>query len=825
MKRIIFSLFVAFLAVISCTDPLTEGQGNTGKLEVTPAALEFSRTGGSELISLTTDAGSWSLKVDADWCVPARTSGKTSSTFKVEVKPNEGANRTATMLFSAPGCNDVKVSVVQRGTNSPMPAGMKYGANINEDNSVTLVFYEADNTGNKYYDFCYAIGDFNDWTVSDKYSMERDEDAKCWWITLTDLNPNTEYAYQYCLRKEGKNDVTVSDPYTEIVYDSGYDSRIPSTTYPGMKQISHKVDGLAAAFRIYKPLGYTWKVNDFKVEDKNDLVIYELHLRDFSATSDLNGALAELDYLETLGVSAIELMPIHEFEYNDSWGYNPTHFFALDKAYGTRDKYKEFIDACHQRGIAVFVDVVYNHATGLHPWARMYWGSSSVTSFNPWFNEYPAHPYNVNIDFNHTNPMVVSMVKESLANLLTEYKVDGFRFDLSKGFTQKKTDPDVAAWGRYDQTRIDILKGYADAIWAVNPNAVMILEHLSDWDEEKVLAEYGMQLWRNVNGEYRNAMLGSAGNFTNMYSTAPFGGFVGYMESHDEERICFDVIKEESAASVSWGICGTITDWASDIVMTEDKPFFVAKGVTFTATDMFKIRGNKSWDDAYNYGASTKGYKLPKNSGYTLTLGTSSQDMAVPAAGTYDIYFSPDAGKVWLMEPGKRPSDSEVPEIEHEDPLAAAMRRAGACAAFSLTVPGPKMIWQFGEIGYDISINVPDRTGRKPLKTDEYMAVPERKALYDTYAGLIRFRKENPRFFDKDASFTWTPSATIKTIKCTVDGKSFFVVGNFGKGTQTANITLPAAGTWTNWFDKTETFTGASQSIILKAGEFKLLVN
>ena len=68
---------------------------------------------------------------------------------------------------------------------------------------------------------------------------------------------------------------------------------------------------------------------------------------------DLQGAIQKLDYLERLGITAIELMPVQEFEGNDSWGYNPTFYFALDKAYGTSEMYKRFIDECHKRGIAV----------------------------------------------------------------------------------------------------------------------------------------------------------------------------------------------------------------------------------------------------------------------------------------------------------------------------------------------------------------------------------------------------------------------------------------------------------------------------------------
>ena len=76
------------------------------------------------------------------------------------------------------------------------------------------------------------------------------------------------------------------------------------------------------------------------------------------------------------------------------------------------------------------------------------------------------------------------------------------------------------------------------------------------------------------------------------------------------------------------------------------------------------------------------------------------------------------------MKSGERPSDPSVTPGESEDALTVAMRRAGASTAFFLTVPGPKMIWQFGEIGYDYSIDYNDRTGEKPAVTDKYMAEP-----------------------------------------------------------------------------------------------------
>jgi pullulanase len=140
----------------------------------------------------------------------------------------------------------------------------------------------------------------------------------------------------------------------------------------------------------------------------------------------------KLDYLKSLGVNAIELMPVQEFDGNDSWGYNPCFFFALDKAYGTKKMYKDFIDACHKAGMAVIFDVVYNHATGSMPFAKLYWNSANnkTAPNNPYFNVDAPHPYSVFHDFNHESPLVRKFVKRNLQFLLNEYHIDGFRFDL-----------------------------------------------------------------------------------------------------------------------------------------------------------------------------------------------------------------------------------------------------------------------------------------------------------------------------------------------------------------------------------------------------------
>lgn len=593
-----------------------------------------------------------------------------------------------------------------------MPSGAQYGINITGQ-EVTLVLYEKDKDG-KHYPHCFLVGDFNDWKVSNRFQMKRDENAGCWWYKLSGMDAGKEYRFQYHLIDSEGDALRISDPYSEIVY-SGEDKWISSSTYPDMPAYPSGTSGLVSAFQINRP-EYNWKIKDYNVADKNDIVIYELHLRDFSATHDLSGAEEKLDYLENLGINAIELMPVQEFDGNNSWGYDPCSYFALDKAYGTREHYKAFIDECHSRGIAVILDVVYNHATGSHPMAKLYWnsGKNRTAANNPWFNEVAPHPYSVFHDWNHENPMVREHIKKSLRYLLDEYKFDGFRFDLTKGFTQRKcTDATV---GNYDQGRIDILSEYAKAIFDVKPGAVVILEHFCETREEKALSAAGMQMWRNVNYAYGQTAMGwlkDGDDLTQIWtgSTMPFGSWVGFMESHDEERTAYKSLK--------WG-----------------------NGIT----------GN----------------------------------------------------------------------------LAARMQRLGLNAAFSLLVPGPKMIWQFGELGYDVSIEENGRTGEKPLHWDYYDA-PERKALYDTYAKLLKFRRDNARIFDMDASFEmWaTGGMSARTMFGSNEGKSFAVIGNFLTTDYDDTYTLKSAGTWYDLFSGKPYNVGSDcrVSILLNAGEFVVLTN
>ena len=173
--------------------------------------------------------------------------------------------------------------------------------------------------------------------------------------------------------------------------------------------------------------------------------------------------------------------------------------------------------------------------------------------------------------------------------------------------------------------------------------------------------------------------------------------------------------------------------------------------------------------------------------------------------------------------------------ISGKSNLSARMKREALNAAFFLTVPGPKMIWQFEELGYDISIEENGRTGKKPVHWD-YLEDADRKALHDTYASLMKFRKENPRFFYSDADFTWYVSDGNwddgRFAYSTVDGKSFAVIGNFSLTKKDITAWLPKSGIWKDYpafgsgtYNVTKDTDGHnSLTVNLAPGEFKLII-
>jgi len=417
-------------------------------------------------------------------------------------------------------------------TNKARPAGVSNGIYYGEDGtSVTLCTYAASKTESAKRVF--LLGDMTDWKLQGEYQLFKD--GNYFWITLTGLEPGKEYRFQYAIERADGVKKQISDLYSEKVLhpDDQYEpkSKDPSLLdYPSGKG----ADGYVTVIQPGKPQ-YTWSdaTLNFKRPNKNNLVIYEVWVYDYTEGRSLKGLMNRLDYIQNLGVNAIELMPICEFDGNYNWGYSPNHYFAPDKAYGSETMYKTFIDECHKRGMAVIIDMVFNHATGLNPMNKLYPYGSDLAK-NPWFNVTAPHPDNVYEDWNHGFEPAHEMFIRALKYWLTEYKVDGFRLDLSHGLCSDKAN-----------TSVGNLKDYYDkGVKAVASDAYMILEHWGNnmASERPQLVNYGMQCWSNTSNAYCQTAMGWLKEGDG-FGEASKDGYVSYCESHDEERMQYKAKK------------------------------------------------------------------------------------------------------------------------------------------------------------------------------------------------------------------------------------------------------------------------------------------
>ena len=417
--------------------------------------------------------------------------------------------------------NDVKnVTPVTKAR----PAGVTNGIYYGEDGtSVTLCTYAASKTASAKRVF--LLGDMTDWKLKEEYQLYKD--GNYFWITLTGLESGKEYRFQYAVERADGVKKQISDLYSEKVLhpDDQYE---PRTIDPNLLAYPAGGDGYVTVIQPGKPQ-YQWSdaTLNFKRPNKNNLVIYELWIYDYTSSRSLKGLMKRLDYIQNLGVNAIELMPVCEFDGNYNWGYSPNHYFAPDKAYGSETMYKEFIDECHKRGMAVILDMVFNHATGLNPMNKLYPYGTDLAS-NPWFNVTAPHSDNVYEDWNHGFESAHEMFIRALKYWLTEYKVDGFRLDLSHGLCSDKPNTSVGNLKDY----------YEKGVKAVSPDAYMICEHWGGnmGTERPQLISAGMQCWNNTSNAYCQTAMGWLKDGDG-FVDANKDGYVSYCESHDEERM------------------------------------------------------------------------------------------------------------------------------------------------------------------------------------------------------------------------------------------------------------------------------------------------
>jgi 1,4-alpha-glucan branching enzyme len=460
-----------------------------------------------------------------------------------------------------------RVLVNPNTTSLAMPAGLVNGINYNtSDNTKATLVLDA-----PLKDFVYVAGSFNNWNPSSSYAMKKDPSSGKYWLELTGLTPGTNYSYQYWVVDQtpianSPALVKVADPCSTTVLSPYDDPYISSTTYPNLPVYPAGQEREVTLLKTGQT-AYNWQVPNFTKPNKDKLVVYELLIRDFDANRNFQDVINRIQYFRDLGINAIELMPVMEFEGNESWGYNTAFHMALDKFYGTPEKFKELVDVCHQNGIAIILDLAFNHAFGRNPMVRMWmndadgdgWGPPS--SENPYFNTVAKHSYSVGEDFNHASALTKTYVKQTIKQWITEFKIDGFRWDLTKGFTQNCTASDQTCTNNYQQDRVDILKDYADYSWSLDPNHYVIFEHLGSDNEEQQWANYrlsegkGIMMWGEMFSQYKELALGFSGqNISRMSHTSRgFTGkrLLGYPESHDKDRMMYEAITYGSTTGTS----------------------------------------------------------------------------------------------------------------------------------------------------------------------------------------------------------------------------------------------------------------------------------
>src|SRR6218665_1880915 len=275
--------------------------------------------------------------------------------------------------------------IINPGTVSgAMPAGLTDGINYNptDPTKATLVL----NAPTK--NFVYVAGNFNNWQPGLTYAMKKDtaSGSTKFWLELTGLTPGTMYAYQYwvCdvvnLPAGSPAIVKTADPYSKLVLSPFDDPEIITLgVYPGLPAYDVIAPGQQREVSVLQTgptawWNYTWSsaTTNFVKPKKKDLTIYEVLVRDFDANRTYQDLINKIDYFKNLKINAIQLMPVMEFEGNMSWGYNTAYHMAPDKRYGSPAKLKEFIDLCHQNGIAVILDIALNHVFGRSPLERMW---------------------------------------------------------------------------------------------------------------------------------------------------------------------------------------------------------------------------------------------------------------------------------------------------------------------------------------------------------------------------------------------------------------------------------------------------------------------
>ncbi len=254
-----------------------------------------------------------------------------------------------------------------------------------------------------------VVGSFNDWNGS-THPMQSEEHGH-WYANVTEAHIGDAYRY---LLTTPKGEVKRIDPYAREVTSSVGNALVHDSRF-------------------------AWEGDNFHLTAWNELVIYELHVGTFNDEEGANqpgkfaSVSARLGHLKTLGVNAIEIMPVAQFAGARSWGYNPAHIFSIETSYGGSLAFKRFVKQAHQQGIAVIMDVVYNHLgpNDLDLWQFDGWSENNHGGIY-FYNDDRAHTPWGDTRPDYGRGEVRQFIRDNVFMWLEEYHVDGLRFDCSQ---------------------------------------------------------------------------------------------------------------------------------------------------------------------------------------------------------------------------------------------------------------------------------------------------------------------------------------------------------------------------------------------------------
>ncbi len=252
----------------------------------------------------------------------------------------------------------------------------------------------------------YVTGTFNDW--SETATPLSSEENGYWSADVSTAKTGDEYRY---LIHGLKGCVSRIDPYARKVTNS----------------VGNGI--------IYDPNAFDWGDHDFHMATGNELVIYEMHVGTFNVKDQgrpgtFDSAMEKFPYLQKLGINAVEVMPIAEFPGDFSWGYNPSQPFAVKSIYGGPDAFKQFVKAAHEHGIAVIVDVVYNHLgpSDLDLWQFDGWSDNEKGGIY-FFNDHRSHTPWGETRPDYGRDEVRQYLRDNALMWFEEYRADGLRWD------------------------------------------------------------------------------------------------------------------------------------------------------------------------------------------------------------------------------------------------------------------------------------------------------------------------------------------------------------------------------------------------------------